>query len=93
MKKIFYISMAVVLWSLIAFILHVVIEVPIIYFMIRDFDKYSFGLSWDQLMQAHYTFAVILVLAGGIFGIWCGLKWWDYIYVQRRYRGRWFKIS
>jgi len=64
---------------MLSFIAHVIVEIPIIYLMITDFDKYSLGLSWGKLMLIHYIFTISLIILGIIFGIKIGKKWWQYI--------------
>lgn len=93
MKKFLYISLFGFLGFLISFIVHVIIEIPIIYIAISNFDKYTFGLSWDQILLIHTIFTVILSLGGITMGIWMGFKGWKYIYVDKKYNGRWFKIK
>ena len=92
MKKVFYISMCALLGVLVGFIAHALLEIPIIYLMVSDFDKYSFGLTWDQLMMVHWIYTATLLFIGLIAGLKLGFKWWQYIYVERKYTGRWFKI-
>jgi len=92
-KKGFYIFSCVILGILLSFILHALIVIPIIYVMIRDFEKYSFGLSWNGLMIVHGIFTVFLLVLGIILGIYLGFKWWKYIYVDRKYTGRLVKIK
>lgn len=93
MKKFIYILLCVIFGILVSFIVHVIIEIPVIFIMIQDFDKYSLSLTWDQLMLVHWVFLIILLVVGLIIGIKLGFKWWQYIYVDRKYTGRWFKIK
>lgn len=91
MKKTIYIFLSVILFILLSLILHVLIELPIIYLMVGDMDKWSLGLTWDQLMLVHWTFTITLLLLGIVFGVIVGKKWWQYIYIDKKYQGRWFK--
>jgi len=92
-KKAFYIFSCVILGILLSFILHALIVIPIIYVMIGDFEKYSFGLSWNELMIVHGIFTILLFVLGLVLGIYLGFKWWKYIYVDRKYTGRLVKIK
>lgn len=93
MKKYFYISCAVVFWILLGFILHIIIEVSTISLLLNNFERYGLGLSWAQLMTIHYVFTFVLFLASIVVGVIAGLKWWKFIYIDKKYRGRFFKIK
>lgn len=92
MKKTFYITMCALLGLLVSLTVHALLEIPVIYLMITDLDKRSLGLSWNQLMTIHWVYTAVLLLIGLIVGLKLGFKWWQYIYVERKYTGRWFKI-
>lgn len=93
MKKFIYLSLSAILGFLLSFLLHTLIEVSVVALLLKDFQKFSFGLDWNQLLLIHKIFTIILSLAGLIFGIWLGKKWWQYIYVDKKYTGKWFKIK
>lgn len=86
-KKFIYILLATVLMVIVSFLIHVIIEIPIIYIVVADFKKYSFGLSWNQILAIHAIFTLILFLAGIIAGLIFGFRWWKYIYVDKKYQG------
>ena len=91
MKRIVYISLCTFLFIMLSFIVHVLIEIPIIFLMVSDMAEYSLGLSWGALMTVHYVFTITLLILGAIIGIKMGKKWWKYIYVDKKYTGRFFK--
>jgi hypothetical protein len=93
MKKAIYIALAGLLGVLVGFILHALIEIPAIYFMIGDFGQRDLNLDWSQLMLVHYIFTGLFLVGGLTAGIASGSRWWQYIYVERKYTGRWFKIK
>lgn len=93
MKKYFYISCAVLFWILVGFILHIIIEISAISLLLNNFERYSFGLSWAQLMAIHYVFTFVLFLVSIVVGVIVGFKWWKFIYIDKKYRGRFFKIK
>ena len=93
MKKIIYITLSMILGIFLSFLVHALIELPITWLLVKDFDKYSLGINWDMLLTAHAVFTVVLLFAGVFFGIKIGFIWWKYIYVDKKYRGKWFKIK
>jgi len=86
-KKAFYLFCCVILGILLSFILHVIIELPIIFIMVSDMSRYSFGLSWNEWMAIHWVFTALMMVAGIVFGYWIGKRWWQYIYVDKKYGG------
>lgn len=82
MKKIFYIFMFGILGLLLAFLLQAVIE----FFMILR-------LSWSQVLFFRPVFIIVLTIVGLVWGIFMGFRCWQYIYVDKKYTGRWFKIK
>jgi len=93
MKKIVYIILSAILGFLLSFILHAVIEISVIALLANDWQKYSLGLNWDQILLAHKIYTYVLSVGGLALGTWLGFKWWNYIYVLKKYRGKWFKIK
>jgi hypothetical protein len=86
-KKAFYIFCCVILGILLSFILHVIIELPIIFIMVTDMSRYSFGLSWNELMAVHWMFTGLMLAGGMFFGYRAGKRWWKYIYIDKKYGG------
>lgn len=80
MKKVIYIISFTVFGVLIQLLLHAVIEITYIALLTRDFQKYSFGLSFEQLVIVHHIASVVLLIAGILFGFWQGRYWWKRIY-------------
>ena len=80
MKKIIYITMCALLGIMVSFIVHTLLEIPIIYLMISDFEKYSLSLTWNQLMTIHWAYMIVLLLIGLAVGLKMGFKWRQYIY-------------
>ncbi len=93
MKKTIYIILTAILGIIVSFLIHAIIEIPVIYLIVSNYDKYSLGLSWGQLFLIHNIFTFILFLVGLILGIKFGFKWWKYIYVDKKYRGKLIKIK
>jgi len=80
MKKIFYISASMLLFLLLSFILHAVIEISVISLLARDFDKYSLGINWQNWFLIHGVGTFALAFLGLAAGYFVGQRWWKYIY-------------
>jgi len=83
-KKIVYLSLFTFLGILISFLVHAGIEIPIIYLLDANFEKYGLGLTWDDWFSFHYWGSAILFTLGAIAGFWQGIYWWKIIYVEKR---------
>lgn len=83
-KKRVYIFASAVFGLLLSFMVHAGLEIIAINLLISDFDKYSFGLTWEQLFAIHYILSVVLAIAGVIFGLWIGFRWHRLIYEENR---------
>lgn len=87
MKRLIYLLLSILLWILISFLIHATIEIPAIYFLTKDFNKYGLGLSWNSWYQIHQVGTAILLIFGVIFGYFIGKRWWRFIYIEKRYHG------
>lgn len=90
-KRIVYILLFVVLGIIISFIIHALIELPILRLLTKDFDKYGFGLTWAQWYSIHYLGSIILLLLGIVTGYLQGKYWWRIIYIEKKYISKFFK--
>lgn len=84
MKKIVYIVAFTILGILLQFLVHSFFEQNYIYFLLKDFDTYSFGFSWAQLYMAHKIISALFFIGGALFGFYQGKYWWKYIYVDKK---------
>ena len=84
MKKVVYIISFTFLGFLLQILVHAGIEIGYIRLLEIDFNKYTFGLSWEELLLAPSIGGIVLVLAVGIFGFWQGTYWWRRLYVNRK---------
>lgn len=80
MKRKIYILAFVILGILLQFLIHALAEIWYIELLLRDFDKYGFGFGWNTWLMIHHTGAIILFIAGGLFGFLQGKYWWRKIY-------------
>ncbi|OGZ97472.1 MAG: hypothetical protein A3I44_06255 [Candidatus Sungbacteria bacterium RIFCSPLOWO2_02_FULL_51_17] len=79
-KKIFYIGAFAILGALFQFLLHAGIEMWYITLLLRDFDVYGLGLTWDQWVYIHDSGAVLLLIAGIGTGYYEGRYWFARMY-------------
>lgn len=86
MKKKIYIIAFTILGILLQFLIHAGIEIWYIGLLLSDFQKYSFGFSWQQWFIIHHIGTVILFIAGASFGFWQGKFWWRKIYENPRFK-------
>lgn len=84
MKRIIYIISFVVLGVLLQFLLHAGIEIWYINLLLKDFPRYSLGLSWSDWYLIHHTATIILLIIGVLFGFWCGKFFWKKIYEGKK---------
>lgn len=94
MKKSIYIFLSGVLGVILATIIHGLVEIWYINLLLSDFPKYGFGFSWNTWVIIHNVLSGILWVTGLLVGIQCGFRWWNIIYVEKRYPWRklpWFK--
>lgn len=82
-KRIFYIFLFIVLGVLVSMLLHAAIEIPMIYLLLKDFDRYGWGLTWQQWYVIHGIGAYVLLLAGVMIGYWQGKHWWGVLYDEK----------
>ena len=84
MKKIIYIICFTFLGFLLQILVHAGVEIFYIRMLWKDFEKYSLGLSWNQLILIHYIGSIVLVVIGILFGLWQGIYWWKRLYENKK---------
>lgn len=80
MKKNLYLLLCVLLGVLVTTVLHGVAENIYIELLIRDFETWSFGLTWKHWYTIHTLTTVLLLLVGVVGGWFVGLQWWKRVY-------------
>ncbi|MEK7519818.1 MAG: hypothetical protein AAB581_01045 [Patescibacteria group bacterium] len=80
MKRTIYITAFTVLGILLQFLAHALVERWYIIKLVKDYETYGLGLSWDQWFLVHHIAAVVLFIAGAAFGFWQGRFWWPRLY-------------
>lgn len=68
---------------LIGFLAHSGLEIGAIYFLEKDFTRYSMGLTWGELLLLHHAVSLSLAVGGLYFGYRQGVHWWDQIYGKK----------
>ncbi len=84
-KRVTYVLLFTLLGTLVSFLLHALVEIPMIGLLVNDFDRYSLGLSWSNWESIHTAGSVILILVGVGLGYLQGVYWWRQIYVLKRW--------
>jgi len=75
MKKQIYIVLSVILFILLSFLIHATLEIGMISFLTKDFQKYGLGLSWADWFAVHYVGTIILLVLAIIAGYFIGQRW------------------
>ena|SRR6185436_5209116 len=92
-KKNIYIFAFTVLGLLIGLLVKQIAEIYYLKLLLSDFIGYSFGLSWNELIQFNYVFTVVLMVSCGLWGYSAGKYWWKQIYVLKQFHhNRWSKF-
>jgi len=84
--KLLYLLTVIVLWLFVGVIVHWLLEMPVLYFLTKDFETYSLGLSYDSWQAIHNFFTFILLVASVFVGMDLGHRWYNYVYIERRGR-------
>lgn len=87
LKKYFYIFLAAIGGGLLGFLFYALIELWYIPRLINNFPIYGLGFSWQTWFTIHKIFAIVAPLVGLSAGYLQGSKWWQYLYVEHKYKG------
>ena len=80
MKRVVYIALFTLLGILLQFLAHALVEIWYIGLLLKDFNKYGFGFSWDFWLWVHHIGSLIFFITGALFGCLQGKYWWKKIY-------------
>lgn len=86
-KKYFYILIATLGGALLGFLAHALLELWYIPKLVTNYDTFGFALNWTTWFKIHELLVISLTTAGGLAGVYKGRRWWQYIYVEKRYDG------
>ena len=85
MKRAFYILCFTFLGFLLQLMVHAIVEAGVLALLLEDFDRYGLGLTWSQWYAVHHTLTLALLIVGLALGYRWGVKWWQILYVEKRY--------
>ena len=85
MKRAFYILCFTFLGFLLQLIVHALVEMAVLALLLKDFARYGLGLTWGQWYAVHHVLTLALLIAGISLGFRWGVKWWQILYVEKRY--------
>lgn len=85
MKRAFYIFCFTFLGFLLQLLVHAIVETVVLALLLRDFDRYGLGLTWSRWYAVHHTLTLAFLIAGLGLGYRWGVKWWQAIYVEKRF--------
>jgi prepilin-type N-terminal cleavage/methylation domain-containing protein len=92
MKKKIYVFLSIILFILLSLVIHALVEIAAISLLAKNFQKYSLGLNWEGWFIIHCIGAIVFFILAIITGYFVGRRWWNYIYVQKKYRPKWKKF-
>lgn len=80
MKKVTYITLFTLLGILLSFLVHALVEIPVIALLVSDFERWGLGLSWETWEMIHMVGGVVLLIGGIVIGFLQGRHWWGVLY-------------
>lgn len=81
--KALYIFFTTILFILIGVFLHWLLEYPVLYFLTKDFELYSLGMSLSDWLALHNIFSLLILLISVFSGIYFGIDWYEKIYLDK----------
>lgn len=85
MKKYFYIGAFMFLGLLVSMLVHAAIEIPTLALITADPDVMMGSYVWQHWWLFHDVGGNVLSVAFVIFGFILGRKFWQILYVEKRY--------
>lgn len=82
-KRTIYITLFVFLGAMIGFLAHATAELFLIRQLLSDYDVWTAGLSWNQILFGHGLFVFVTTGLGAYLGYSQGVFWWRKIYVEK----------
>jgi hypothetical protein len=84
LKHFVYVTCFAFFGVVVQFLLRAFAEIFYLRLLARDFEHYSFGLSWEQMTLIHNVAAILLFLFGAYWGYTRGEYWWKKIYHEHK---------
>jgi len=85
MKRILYIGAFMFLGFLLSMLMHAALEYPTLMIISGDFARYQDSFVWQNWRVIHGVGGKILSLGGILLGFFLGRKFWQILYVEKRY--------
>lgn len=85
MKRAFYILCFTFLGFLLQLIAHALVEMFVLSLLLADFERYGLGLSWSRWYAVHHVLMLAFLIVGISLGYRWGVRWWQILYVEKRY--------
>ena len=90
MKKYFYIGAFMFLGWLTSMLAHGLIEIPLLGLITGERGYYGNNIIWQNWRLVHGLGGFILSLGGVLLGFFLGRKFWQVLYVEKRYGEPWW---
>lgn len=85
MKKYFYIGAFMFLGYLLSMLLHAGIEIPTLAFVTGEAGDHGNNMVWQNWRLIHGGVGMMLSAGGILLGLFLGRKFWQILYVEKRY--------
>lgn len=85
MRRLFYIFSFMVLGLLLGTLAHAGLEIPALALVTNDFERYGDSFFWRHWGLIHGWGGIVLWAIGLILGFVAGRKFWQILYVEKRY--------
>ncbi|MEM9336526.1 MAG: hypothetical protein AAGA35_01555 [Patescibacteria group bacterium] len=85
MKRTVYIIAFIFLGLIVSTLVHAALEMPILWLVSSDYERYANSLLWQHWELMHHTVAVGLWVMGALVGYKLGKRYWHILYVEKRY--------
>lgn len=79
-KKSLYIFLCAIMGALLFLILQQILAFVYLMLLYGNYQTFSFGLSFIDLMAVDYFTLFIVLMLGAWYGIWLGLYWYGWVY-------------
>jgi hypothetical protein len=83
MKKIIYVTLFTFLGLLLATLIHVAIEYPLLTIITNNFEYWQNTFLWQHWPTLHRFAGGAIWIGGAVFGYLMGQRYWRIIYVEK----------
>lgn len=87
MKKALYIFLFGFLGLILATLLHAIIELPALWILTSDIERYGDSFVWQNWELLHGVISLAIWVLGLVGGVWVGFRYWRILYIEQR-RGK-----